>query len=218
MTETKPTPPITPAPELNGKRAASETTQKSATVKPTVDPLDELMKPRRGRKPKEPCWRDQLNTATMEGDVCAVVELCDPIEKRPMLMPCLRQAMDIVAKKNPAQLVEFLYKRILVFQGMQLIRSQIQADDGIRSYESAAKNVGVPDDVARDLLPRVAVLQTEIQSTAQALARTMHTLTLADGGTKLDQKNLAKVISIFEKHAPGSVETPEHTPPSEATG
>lgn len=188
------------------------------TGKTPSDPLADLLKTRRGRKPKEPCWRDQLNTATMAGDICAVVELCDPIEKRPMLMPCLRQAMDIVAKKNPAQLVEFLYKRILVFQGMQLIRSQIQADDGIRSYESAARNVGVPDDVARDLLPRVAVLQTEIQSTAQALARTMHTMTLADGGTKLDQKNLAKVISIFEKHAAGSVETPVPSPINEAIG
>lgn len=217
MSDTKPTPPITPAPETNGKRAVSTTAPKCAAAKPAVDPLDELMKPRRGRKPKEPCWRDQLNTATMTGDVCAVIELCDPIEKRPMLMPCLRQAMEIVAKKNPAQLVEFLYKRILVFQGMQLIRSQIVADDGIRGYETSTKNVGVPDDVATVLLPRVSMLQSEIQGTAQALARTLHTMNLADGGTKLDQKNLAKVISIFEKHA-GNSDKSASAPPSEALG
>lgn len=217
MNESKSTTPPASAPNDKVEGAASAPSSSHGPAAPPVDPLKELSKPKRGRRPKEPSLFELLDKAMAEGDVGRVLELCEPFDQRRFFGQCMRKAMDVLAQKDPAKLIEFLYRRILVFQGMQLIRSQILADDSIRNYELRNKNIGVPADVVKDLLPRVSMLQHEVQGTAQALARTQHTMNLATGGTKIDQKNLAKVISIFEKQVAGA-EASEPVQASEAVG
>ena len=103
----------------------------------------------------------------------------------------LRTAMQTATSHSPEATIKFLMNRILIFDGLLLVRAQNCVEKGLQRLDrSMPQSTGeIPEDIANIWLPRVAKLEDSVKSTCRLYSQIMHVLELAQA-KGIESKNL----------------------------
>ena len=145
--------------------------------------------PRKKRRRKQ--WADSpWERAAKRGDLDKIFELAaeSPFIEFPFVLQHGSQAIEQLAKKDPALLVETMLRRILTLQGKLLVRVEANIANGLKAHDRHNPHGDVPPAIANEWLPRLGRLQMEIREMAKAYASVKHTLTL----TQLEARRTAR--------------------------
>jgi hypothetical protein len=110
-----------------------------------------------------------------------------------------RTAMETLAADEPKKLIEFLFSKMLVFQGALLLRAQRHVDDLIQQDDKKYRVGDLPSAVADVWLPRVAKIQSEVRETSRTFAAVLHTLALADTNNTEKRKPPRPELRLVKK-------------------
>ena len=110
-----------------------------------------------------------------------------------------KSAMEALAAEDPSRLIEFLFSKMLVFQGALLMRAQRHVDELIQVDDKKYRAGDLPASVADVWLPRIAKIQSEIRDTSRTFGAVRHTLALAESGSAENRKPPSPVLRLVTK-------------------
>jgi hypothetical protein len=145
-------------------------------------------------------YSDNMNRLVQEGDLGKLMEelagdLRAPLPEERVWVPedryrkamsWLKAGMETAAQRDPEKFVSFIGSKILVFNSLLLLRSQMAAMDLIRFYDrdAAGLNGDLPKEVTDQWLPRITALQHAVEASAQVFAKVKHTAKIGAGDEK----------------------------------
>lgn len=117
----------------------------------------------------------------------------------------LRTAMEKGGDQDPEITIRFLMNRVLVFDGMLLLRAQSHVSHILeRCDRSCPENMGeIPRELADEWLPRVAKLEDAVKTTCRMYSQTIHVMELAQAKAR-ESKNVIAFEPPPEKGAGGA--------------
>lgn len=111
-----------------------------------------------------------------------------------------RDAMRSLAKRDPKHLVQYAFNRMLVSQVDLMMRVERRIHTEIAAYDKYRADSGLPTEVTSEWLPRLERIQETIQQTSKNMATTLHALSLAQDGTKLERKKGGNVVPMHPQN------------------
>ena len=139
------------------------------------------------RENQKPTRFNLMLEAAERGDIEAVFKIAEagpcPMADEPDAMKALRVALDKLSE-NPSELVETLFTRMLVLQGVLMIRCQRHIERAIADSDQRYGASDLPHDICDVWMPRLSRLQVEVRETSKAMASVRHTMHLSQHGPK----------------------------------
>lgn len=150
----------------------------------------------RGKRKKKLTANERMEAAALQGDLQAVLRIMWE-DMGEMGMEFFRfqagqkwlpKTLERLAARRPPALVEAVFQEILSFDARLLFRVQYHIEremlvsDRRFALRSATCNGPIPDQLAKEWLPRMQALQEAFARTAKSMASVLHTLKLGERG------------------------------------